>query len=528
MTRQYPIKKEAVISSIEDLKKELMEGIVDFTSSAKNKFSLYDLFHVLSEEVNYDAMELDEWIENALIHDHWVFYDDYQDVFIPRDKFFKGKKFLIAPTPLELEHRIIIPGHRFVPFAQRYLPPSAYTVKTESGDPLPYKKVTFTMAQLQIYYSLYDYSRTVEYLIMEEEANAEVLLKPGLDPNAEVSLWVLDMDQLLENFPTSGVLEVTVESWRDGIYNLQPKPNHAMETSKTKRRNWIRNLEQAMLDYVLEELGPMTDITEQLAWAFFTGKKSLWKQPQIHIGGTLSELEDLVFTRVNGVPLFWYKDEPPEDVIFEQLHQDIPYRGTLESLDGILHDIGSTLREAELEAYMRDELFRGGESIQPVLERALSYRGPLEFITKVQEETFEELVDKLWTRVSENYNRFADQRGGKCRAECLSIMDRVIEWMSKLDDQGVSMDALPKKEFVAISSLITMITHTISALNLTPEDITKEEIMSLQGALGPLRNQSEQLMKSIDSKLAPRGKDQGKRPVFRVIPGGKSQDDDED
>lgn len=504
--------------------RDLIEAVIDFTSSVEKEFFLKDAVKAVKRLVGDVEGDLKQLVDEALHNDPWVFFDHENKSFVPRQSFFNGKKFLIAPTDMERKRGYIIPGHRFIPFAQRFVPPSNYEILGPDGKRLEFKQVQLRMEETQIFFTLFDYSRTIEFLVLEDENNAEVLLKASVDPGEEITMWVLDIPELLENDQT--VFEMTVKNWRDGVFQLEPKVRHDGPEPRRKLRVWCDALEEILYDVVFDLLGPMTDLNEQAAWAMFLGEPMLSEEPEIHIGGFLAHLDSVQFTRVNGVPLFWRKDESPEDEIFEHLRPSMPMQGAKDSLDGILHDVGCSLREAELEAYMRDTLFKGKAELPTALENALRYRGSIDFIDEEQQEIFEAEVNKLWDRVSQGYNRFTDQRSGKCRSECLAIMDEVVVWMNSLDEKGVGMDALPKKEFVAISSLVTMITHTVSALNQGPEDISQDEIQALTRALDPLRNQADQLMQAINNKLfPPPSSTKAKRPVFRVIQGGLSDEE---
>lgn len=502
----------------------MIDSVIEFTSNAEAPFTLAEALEKLGPEIGR-LQNSKEHLENALHNDSWVFFDKAQDCFVPRHLFFKGKKFLVFPTPLERSKGFLIPGHRFMPFVQRHLEPSNYRIKKGRGsDYLEWRQVALTMNQLQVYYSLFDSSRTIECLISEDTSNSEKLLKKPSNPNCPIKLWVLDIANLLEGQLLNVTLEVTVVDWREGDFTIAPKSNLSSPNYELKRNHWCRSLERVMLKHVFDELGPMTDVTEQLALAFFRGPKALWKTPQLHIGGFLAHLEKVSFTRVNGVPLFWRLGESPEDAIFEHLQSHTTYSGTLDSIDAILFDVGCSLGEAELEAYMRDQLFEGGSDLDLVLERAFKHRGLLTFTSMDQQSAFKVMVSGLWDQVVKNYNRFADQSSGKCRNECLAIMDNVVCWMGQLDKNNVAMDLMPKKEFVALSSLITMLTHTVTALNHQADKITRAELKALVNALAPLKSQADQLMKVIDDKLFTPVERQTKYPQFRVIEGGLSNE----
>ena len=493
---------------------QLNQMVLSYISERNEPFSLAEIVADLPDDLDDLGPKLSRNIANSLNGNSWVFFDDIDDVYEPRHLFFNGKQFLIAPTPLELERGYIIPGHRFIAFAPRLMLPSHFSIRLDEDHEIPWKTAELPFSELKIYFSMLGYPQMMEYLLLEYQSNSERLLHLGEHLEQKVQLNVMDMGPLLDDFKPGGMLVLTVEDWCQGVYTLEIAPDFAKSIYEHQVETWCMELEES-LDGVLEQLGPMADISEQLSWALYLGSSVLTEHPAIHLGGFLRFLTDLQFTTFNSFPMLWYRDEAPEDSIFEHLWPVPELTGCHRDLDSILQDVGSPLSEGEIEAYMRDELFRGGGSVNPVMARVMKTGGEEIFASPKQHKSFLRLINELWQQTRSEYNRFADKRIAGSRGECLEMLDGLMQWMQTMDRDLLNMEHLPKKEFIAIAGLMSMLTQTLVALNLDGEDIPTEGLETLQTTLASMRDQSAQLIQVINGQLKPK-----KKPVFRVIPGG--------
>lgn len=489
----------------------------------EGSFTLAEVKAEVIEKVGNHA-ELEDLIARALDENDDIFADYRRGTYIPREHFFFQRKFIISLTELERRRGILIPGHRFAPFSQPLLPPSKYGLSWQRGKDLPTKQISISLQELHIFFSLFDYARMVEFLIVEDERNTKVLLSPTIEETMKVFITVYDISSLLETHPDLVTIEATIESWECGAYRLRPIQIDRSPSGIEKLDKWCQDLEVTLLTDVLALLGTEVDINEQLAWAFFLGPSNLSRKPRIHTGGFLEKMKNLELIRLKGVPMLWYRDQEQLQRLQEEQSADGAFIGVLDSIDGILIDIGCNLRQAEIEAYMRDNLFMGRKNLDEVQDRIVATRLALQFVNQTQENNFNVLFEELWEDVCATYNRFTDQRPGKIRHECLTLADKMTHWMARLSLEGKRIELAQKKEFMAMTSLASMLFHTLHALNQQPCEVSSEELNSLMSTLPTLISQADQLMQTIDQQLAPPKAKPANRPVFRVIKGGKDED----
>ncbi len=509
------------VIDIGELQRAVEDAVFDFCVLAESSFSLDEVMAYATEKIGAHE-QLEALVTQALDEEEEIFTDYRRGTYVPREVFFYDRKFLISLTELERRRGILIPGHRFAPFAQSMVPPGKYALTWQRGKELPTKQISISLRDLHIFFSLFDYTRMVEFLIVEDDRNTKVLLSSTIDDTMKVFITVYDLSAILKAKPDLVTIEATVESWEAGAYRLRPIDLDHSPVGRQKLSKWCRDLEETLYVEVLALLGTEVDINEQLAWAFFMGPSNLTRKPRIHVGGFLEKMGAIDLIRLKGVPMLWYRGQEPLDSIGDEPEEGA-FNGVLDSMDGILIDIGCNLRQVEIEAYMRDNLYSGRNNLDEVQARIVATRLALQFVNPIQENTFNGLFEDLWDEVSATYNRFADQRPGKIRHECLILTDKMTHWMARLNFEGKRLELAQKKEFMALTSLASMLYHTLIALNQQPCEVSAEELGSLMSTLPTLIGQADQLMQTIDQQISPSQNKPANRPVFRVIKGGKDE-----
>ena len=140
---------------------------------------------------------------------------------------------------------------------------------------------------------------------------------------------------------------------------------------------------------------------------------------------------------------------PAEDDAFDEPEIDIPDNvfvsgGKTGSLEEILEELGSPLKQVEIESYMLDELYNAGTSFDAFYERCFS-PGTLSFADDAQEAVFINYIEDIWERRGEIYNRFDDDKKGLVRAKVLEIIEERNQWLSGMKEDSVNPELVKKK-----------------------------------------------------------------------------------
>ena len=200
-------------------------------------------------------------------------------------------------------------------------------------------------------------------------------------------------------------------------------------------------------------------------WTFFFGDESLLKNPVMHIGGFLSWSEKIALKSMGMSTILWWSNQnPEEDLAFSNLKLDITNTGCTDSLNSILEDTGISLCETEIEAYIRDELYNGGNSFDAVFNRCFKSR-VIEFYDDEQEQAFHQFLNDLWESIKNSYNPFEDQKNGKLRNQILKIIDKQLEWLRYLDKNSYQPEDLPAEEMISFAQASSMLTELLFTLD---------------------------------------------------------------
>ncbi len=165
-------------------------------------------------------------------------------------------------------------------------------------------------------------------------------------------------------------------------------------------------------------------------------------------------------------------------------------------LDPALFSLGIALRGLEVEAYMRDELHRGGSSLKAVLDRVL--RGRKARPGSVYRE-FTEQVENFWERIKQEYDPLIDQRAGNYRGRALLILDENLEWLRKHDERGTHPESLGAKSGLVLTQMMSLLSQVLAALNRG--DTLLDQNVDLDHLLEAMASASRSILFSIAEEM---------------------------
>ena len=344
-------------------KLSIEKAVEEFVTNVKKPFSLDEAVKRVRPLLQQTPKNLQKIVAEILEHSRWAFIDQDKDNYSSRAQYFHDAVFRITPMAAEIEHGILFPGHRFIPFCAQEVLPYACKLKLPDGTTIRRKKVKWKIMDAVIYHTLFGQENVINYFVLDSEANAAPLMEG--DFNSEISLTAYNMKKVYEkyDFKPGDNFIVRVEDWKNGEYSLEYSPAQDLGKNFTDCRKWCELLEQS-LGEAFDELGSLTDIYEQLAYAFFKGGKFLVETPGLSIGKFLEQTKKVEITGIGIHTILWRKGESPEDALpFGPEEFEFQMTGTTESLSAILEDIGGVVTAGEVEAYMRDECYQGSKNL---------------------------------------------------------------------------------------------------------------------------------------------------------------------
>ncbi len=471
--------------------KSLQESIRQFIFECKKKFRYEDLREYLQKQAIF--FESDKAVLDLLESDGLVFSTDFT-LFQPRHLFFKNAQFLISPTDEELSSGYLIPGHRFLPFLNPGVKPWEVELLDPSSQPIPTCRVRKRVRDLYIFYSLY--SRNNPYNRYREESSSG-------DEGSMVEVEAFDLAERIKRWKlkSGGGFLVTVLDWVRGSYQIEPLSRRKRQSLLKDGAAWIRALEKGFRKS-FEDLDLKYPIEEQIAYAYYYAGKKVLKNPPIHLGGFIESSSLIHFVDVGLENRLWHTPH----VANEEL--DLPNppepQGKSGSMDEILQDIGLTLEESSIEAYIRDAFFQGNPSPEQVLNRIFANRETF-FYSKEQMDSFFKFFDDLWKRVKRSYNSFTDRHTGTVRAQILQILDKHVSWLRDLDRRKIDARDLPKDDFMTLAQMFSFLEQYLQILNRknpgTEAELseTLSVIPLMEQTFDEIRNRVENALKKTSS-----------------------------
>jgi len=472
----------------------LQKAVLDFVEAQDGPFALNKLLdHLKVEGVTRRSKTSHRVID--ILHESSLTLSRDDETFIPRQSYFQGASFMFSLTPVEIERKILIPGHRFLPFYSYELKPWECTLKRSGGPPMPTKTVKMQLKDILIYYTLLDLAQLPLILLTDNEDNAEAFQKNNpLVEKVDITTYDLgQVDRELDLQNGDGLI-MTVEDWGTGTFSFEKISWKNREKDPAAVASWIEKLEKGF-NQAFDDLGLPASMDETIAYAFFYAGADLLSNPPLHLGGFLEKSKAVGIIGLGDSTCLWRKGEKIEDTAFLK-HRSRSPRGDDDSLEAILDDFGLALSEEVVEAYIRDELFHRRDDPAQVATRILKGRD-IEFSNRKQKKAFFTFLFELREDVEKDYNYFADQRSGELRRRALQIFDSYLEWLRGLDDRGLVPEELPGEALVLVSQHVEKLSGLLDVLNHT-ENISEQEYLKVVETLDSLQASLQESMQAVE------------------------------
>jgi len=470
--------------------KKLKESIQEFIFRCRKKFSYGELRSYLQkQEIPF---ENDKTILDLLESEGLVFSTDFTQ-FQPRHLFFKNAQFLISLTEEELSNGYLIPGHRFLPFLNPSVKPWEVELVDPSSQPLPSCRVRKRVRDLYVFYSLFSRGNPYNRYVQESAQG---------DEGRMVELEAFDLAERIKRWKlrSGGGLLVTVLDWVKGSYQIEPISKRKRQSLLKAGSEWLRTLEKGFYRS-FEDLDLKYPIEEQIAYAYYYAGKQVLSNPPIHLGGFIESSSLIHFVDVGLENRLWHSPHIANEGM------DLPApsepQGKSGSMGEILQDIGLSLEESSIEAYIRDAFFQGNASPDQVLSRIFSGR-ETHFHSQEQMDSFFKFFNNLWKRVKRSYNSFTDRNTGTVRSQILHLMDQHIAWLRDLDRRQIDPRDLPTDEFMSLAQVFGFLEQYLQILNRKNPG-TEAELTETLSVIPLLEQTFQEIRDRVENVLQTKG-----------------------
>lgn len=473
----------------------------EYVDAAEDAFTISEPLAAIQPKTRRSDEALREDLSSLLEQHERVFQvNDGEIRYAPRSKFFRGAKFRVTPTAFEIENGALVPGHRFVPFANPNVFPSDFDLfASDTANPVEVTFLSCPLDEVAAIHTLLGVEEIIHHFIADNPENAKILAT-GEERSDTVTLSVFDLDEFYAEtgFILGDAIVFTVEDWREGVFRFERESDAGADGFSPDE--WTQLMEAA-LNSVIDEYGEYITIPEQLAQALFRADPRILEHPLVAIDEYQRD-SDLISVKLFGDQSVLWRvedddsndDEPPvpDDVMIS--------RGETDSLDAILEQMGAAVKSVEMRAFMIDELFNGGENLDNVLERSIGARW-LDFSDDAQEAVFRNFVEEMWEYELESYNRMIDENKGIIRGRVLELVENRLRWLRYLSEEDAGEANKLRSAMAPMAQCALVLSGMLEKLNEPGRDFNEEEMNAALDVVERAESTQHQLIDDFNAKF---------------------------
>lgn len=389
-----------------------------------------------------------------------------QNKLVYREQLFCNTSFFIQPTAYECKERILIVGHRLLPFINPTTPEKSLTFKTANDLVLERTKQSFVFEDFEIFFRL---------LPPYESNYFDIDIDTG-----QVTLGVIDLKPWLGNtaLKEDDWIEVEPLDYEKGEFSFSllggRKKAELGLLLRRKDQLLITAIEGILLNYAA-----VLPVDLTLFWAFAQLSENSLDLSGSPIGPLLSNQENLDFYNdgefsyiqsVDYYENFW------EDAMAGEFLPDIDSMGEAKDLDGIFAELGSTFSEAVIEGFMVHQIHKDGEIDTPAIMEILFRKEIDPFYVEKQEKNFKRALKKLVKEVTIDW---ADERLPlpiqQLLAKALEFKVEFVSFLREIDDNLTNPEDLDFAELLQLQPVDHLIDEIIFLV------INKEPLSAKEG-----------------------------------------------
>lgn len=479
--------------SIEALSETFLRTCLStFTASTFQKF-------LSSKKIKVCKTDIEDFLDNEPL----VFRLS-QNEYITRAGVFSDAYFSIRPSKYEIDHNILIIGHRCMPFIDPEMLPHELTIYIDG------KKLRKTMEMIPVRevsskYYLYGDEYVPQYVSFDPANKGADFSQNDFELPQIVKLTVFDMKSVYSKtcFKFNDRLLLKVVDWDTGCLEMKTlcdkKANPFEQNSTTdKRQEWFQTLEKATLDS-FEIHGPCENIDEQLSWVIAENRELLC----IPECGSIEELVDhtkKIVLSIYGVEtrLWKFGEEVPATGIWDEQNQSSRSNLHNSEVQSLFYSAALPVPETVTEIYLYDSLYRKDKSIYDVFKRIVPngyyVNSRLSVLIMLQ------LAQKR-DIIRNDYNWFADCEIGAVRSRALQLYSKLISLLTRFGLSGLDVQSSPQQSVVVMSQLFIHATRLVESFRLDvnlSENERNAILLSLEGMEYSFQDIEADLLEAID------------------------------
>jgi hypothetical protein len=473
--------------------------LFDYLMEIQQPFTLNQLFKTTGLKKTGKAKQE---IYN-LIHSVDDFVEDNHR-FHPKSTFLKNIPIRIQPTEYEIEKKILIPGHRLLPFYHLGIQPGDISITT-MGKPVKTKVIALKMSELLIYFNLMD-------LLKVPILNLDALM----EENADMEIEVCDMKKFYKThaFTCGDTIILNVVDFKEGIFSITYDSQEAFQ-SRLPEIEKLDRLFMTTLKKVMEKELFSPNVEKQLLYTYFYltklhEDKVEWKLPGTALGPLLGKNKEICFSPLaNGRTRFHFAHQSVEDLEeypdFEELNEEAEEAEMdLDSIDGILRFLNNNNDSTTVRALIFNQLPGKGDLNYREIEDYLFDSLEKPYMPPALQKKFETLVTEEYRELKNSFDlKYAYLPITTARRKILEQSLVISRFLRSLDAEMVELEALPKKEMMYLMEIDRSFVEVLLDLEAFQLEGVEEvsEVHSILKIIRKLETDLPILLETIRKKL---------------------------
>lgn len=313
-----------------------------------------------------------------------------------RENLFRETQFTIQPTNHELERKMMVLGHRLLPFVHPNVSPTELIFEDGDGQIIPIREITLPVEEGQDYVLL---MAPYGALQLDIQIHEKMLM-----------LWALDLEAWLKNHKVGkkDLLQITPIDYDKHRFRFDVLSSReiAEQAFVTKRMDEI--LTESLIE-IIEFFETPIPVDYCLFWAFANLPKQ--NLPLVKVGSPigpfLSNHEEINIFSENAfayLHLHDFLDTFWESMMDEALFIDPSKMGKAKDLDGIFQELGNSYSSGFVAGKMIQQIHEHNQIDKQELIALLFLDPDFSFYNKKQERNFHAALDALEKKVNEEWS----------------------------------------------------------------------------------------------------------------------------
>jgi len=415
-----------------------------------------------------------------------------------------GSRVLAKIHPIEREHGIFIPGHRFEPL--RNLTMAPWLLKLEAADQSVFKsrKISLTMRDAELFHMLFGKPEFLYLLIGQDKFNIKVLeqVKQGTGLDTTLArIQVYDFSKFYEINQLSAGDYLSLESMEPAGKAFKVSAVPASNITKARSQTHIAALDKAVEATLISLDGP-TEPSIMIREIYRHCDPVIFEKPAIAFSEYFNSCKKLDISDFGASAYMWKAGEQTASKMWtheEGLSDDAT------ELEEIIDECGLSISEAEIEAFVCDALYRGKKArsgFDRIIDGIEDFGIPEDKMAELKQLGYD-LADE----VAESYNRSDEiAKYAKLRTELVDLYARFLVWMRHMGSVMQHHEDIQTEEFQTLSEAMSGICEALEFVNDTVDDdeLDDEESQALaeiKRSLPTLRTSVLGLMGEVENQL---------------------------